>query len=93
MFRTLPFYAAGAISVLLVLVTVKNHPFIAVLASISFVLNLVIALNFRCPRCRLPIDSREHSGYEFGYLPSQICPRCGRSRRGVWPFQYLFAPE
>ncbi|RZJ43865.1 MAG: hypothetical protein EON86_04410 [Brevundimonas sp.] len=54
---------------------------------------LSAAAGMRCPRCRLGIDSREHGGYAVGYVPDARCPRCGRDRRGVWPFQFLFRPE
>ena len=69
----------------------------SVIAGISLALlalaSLGAALGMRCPRCRLGVDSRERAGYEIGYLPSADCPKCGRSRQGVWPFQFLLKPE
>lgn len=48
----------------------------------------------RCPRCGLGVDSQQRGGYyKVGYVPSADCPKCGRSRRGVWPFQFLLRPE
>lgn len=54
---------------------------------------LLCLLNFKCPRCKLGIDSQGYWGYKVGYLPSDDCAICGRTRKGVWPFQYLVAPE
>lgn len=46
----------------------------------------------KCPRCRLHVYGKE--GFrKFGETLPQTCPRCGRNRKGVWPFQYALAPE
>ena len=54
----------------------------------------VLALNVKCPRCKLHISGHETGTYLPGDPPAASpCPRCGRTRQGVWPFQYLVAPE
>lgn len=93
MYRTFPYVAAAMISVLVGVATIESNLGIAVPAFVVAILFASTALNFRCPRCRLGIDSKRHPGYRVGYVPGANCPRCGRTRRGVWPFQYLVKPE
>ena len=69
-----------------------NH-FAAIGLAVLALALFLAAYGMRCPRCRLGVDSRERAGYEVGYVPSADCPKCGRSRRGVWPFQFLLRPE
>ena len=61
---------------------------VVALAGLSF-------LELRCPRCGL--DVRRHSAerrlvFSVDHLPVD-CPYCGRSRKGVYPFQRLLKPE
>lgn len=51
-----------------------------------------LMMNIRCPRCRVHI-----TGYRYGtFWPwepltqGDPCPVCGRTRKTVWPFEYLF---
>ena len=46
-----------------------------------------------CPRCRLNI-ARRPTKYRHDLMPiPHHCFRCGRTRIGVWPLQFLFKPE
>jgi hypothetical protein len=53
-----------------------------------------IEFNIRCPRC-----GSHHSVNRGGWYHSPWdaekpdCQVCGRTKRGVWPFQRLLAPE
>ena len=93
MFRTLPYFLSSAVFFFLFLTAdsdnvARSYVFIFVSA-----LSVFLAFNFRCPRCRLGIDSKVTPGYKIGYTPKDECPRCGRVRSGVWPLQYIFKPE
>jgi hypothetical protein len=92
MYRSLPYVATG---MLLTLGTLVLSPAAVVTAGLLLLAaaSLIAAWAFRCPRCRLHIDSQGRSGYAVGYVPAAECPRCGRSRRGVWPLQFLLRPE
>ena len=49
----------------------------------------------RCPRCGLGLHRRHAERKLFvsvDALPMD-CPKCGRSRRSVYPFQRLLKPE
>jgi|CXWL01.1.fsa_nt_gi hypothetical protein len=46
----------------------------------------VVFNSVRCPKCRLHVWG---GVYGWGSAVKPECPRCGRSRKGVWPFQYL----
>lgn len=87
-------YWFGGMAAVLASLAVWSISYIAgmslALVAVAF---LGAALGMRCPRCGLGVDSREHAGYGVGYLPSADCPKCGRSRRGVWPFQFLLKPD
>ena len=52
-------------------------------------------LELRCPRCGLGLH-RRHAERKFfvsvDALPMD-CPKCGRSRKGVYPFQRLLKSE
>jgi len=61
-------------------------------AAIAVVAGLV-SLNFRCPRCRSDIDRSVEGGYGHGMTVPKTCVVCGRSKKGVWPFQWLLAPD
>lgn len=54
----------------------------------------VSALNVRCPRCKLHISGHRTSLFWPGDVNTDTpCPQCCRTRKGVWPYQYLVAPE
>ena len=46
-----------------------------------------------CPRCglNLTIDKRFFQKSHNDKGPD--CPQCGRTRKGVWPLQFIFKPE
>ena len=92
MYRSLPYVAVGMLLVIGGLVLSPSAvatPALLLLAAAS----MIAAWAFRCPRCRLHIDSQGRLGYAVGYVPATECPRCGRSRKGVWPLQFLLSPE
>ena len=67
------------------------------LFSFAFFMIAVSQFFFLCPRCGKHIDTKgEHDGSYF-YFPgekhSETCPRCRRTRKGVWPGQYLIQRE
>lgn len=50
----------------------------------------------RCPACGLGVWQKTDQPIEIHWPGDKIpddCPRCGRSRRGIWPFQRLLKPE
>jgi hypothetical protein len=49
--------------------------------------------SIKCPRCKLNVMSQGYGGYGVGYKPTKDCPKCGRTRKGIWPCQYLVRPE
>ena len=93
MYRTLPYVAVAMVSVLVGVATIESNLSVAIPAFVVATVFALTALNFKCPRCRLGIDSKQRPGYRVGYIPGADCPRCGRTRKGVWPFQYLLRPE
>jgi hypothetical protein len=52
---------------------------------------IVIGSNVRCPRCGLSVGISD--GIWRHSLVPHHCIACGRTRRDVWPFQYLVKPE
>ncbi len=61
---------------------------------------LFVFFHVRCPRCREPIGADIVGNKDWGrdrdkgVSPTAgECSGCGRTRDGVLPFQYLFAPE
>lgn len=52
---------------------------------------LMVGAAARCPRCSMHIATREQRWR--GGPSAQWCYICGRSRRRVWPFQYVLKPE
>ncbi|ESQ80897.1 hypothetical protein [Asticcacaulis sp. YBE204] len=54
------------------------------------VILLGIAIGFKCPRCRFMIQAGRNP---FTQPHRKWCPICGRTRRGVWPFQHSLKPE
>lgn len=53
-----------------------------------------LALQVKCPRCKLHISGHRYGNYWPGTEPSnRPCPQCGHSRLGVWPLQYARSPE
>lgn len=93
MYRTLPYVAVAMISILVGVAKIESDLRVAVPAFAIALVFALTALNFKCPKCRLGIDSKPRSGYRVGYVPGANCPRCGRARKGVWPLQYLLRPE
>lgn len=54
----------------------------------------VLVFQVKCPRCKLHVSGHRYGNYWPGHPPSnRSCPQCGRSRQGVWPFQYVRSPE
>jgi len=61
------------------------------LGAFAIFLIILTMLNCRCPRCGTFLDD---SNSKFNHvLPKNYCYRCGRTRRGVWPYQRLLKPE
>ncbi|WP_189485597.1 hypothetical protein [Asticcacaulis endophyticus] len=65
-----------------------------------YLLTTVLFLSYycvRCPRCRKHIDTKaadsEQTLYWPGYVPSPTCPRCLRTRKDVYRFQFWLKPE
>jgi len=46
----------------------------------------------RCPRCGELLDTKLGRQHGFDAIPSE-CTKCGRTRKGVWPLQFLLRPE
>ncbi len=92
-YRTAVYWFCGMAAVLASLSVFSISDIAGMSLALVAVACLGAAIGMRCPRCGLGVDSRERAGYEVGYLPSADCPKCGRSRRGVWPFQFLLRPE
>lgn len=66
----------------------------SVMAGISAAAWLAFAF-LACPRCGLHLGRRKPAGLivpSLKPLPN-ACPKCGRSRLGVYPFQHLFRRE
>jgi hypothetical protein len=66
----------------------------------AYLLLVVVFLSHycvRCPRCRKHIDTKaadsEQTLYGPGYVPSPTCPRCLRTRKDVYRFQFWLKPE
>jgi hypothetical protein len=53
----------------------------------------VLISGLKCPSCRFGLvdDTRGYYTLSKGVRP--YCPQCGRSRKGVWPYQYTLYPE
>lgn len=62
------------------------------IAAVVAVSSFLLSWQVKCPRCRLQVHSKD-GVRGFGEKASKNCERCGRTRVGVWPFQYLVAPE
>lgn len=92
-YRTLVFWLLAVVSVLISLVFAGQSVTVSVGFAVAALGFLVAAAGMRCPRCGLGLDSRERAGYGVGYVPETDCPKCGRSRKGVWPYQFLFKAE
>lgn len=92
MYRSLPYVAIGMFLVLAALVLPRSAITTAALLLLA-VSSLMAGWGLRCPRCKLHIDSQGRPGYAIGYGPAAECPRCSRSRKGVWPLQFLLRPE
>jgi len=93
MYRTLPYMVLGALLALAAMMTIEANRVLGVFLLVGAGICCLVVLNYKCPRCRFGIDGKPTPGYSVGYVPDPICPRCGRVRRGVWPFQYLLRPE
>lgn len=93
-FRTAAYWFCGMAAVLGSL-AVWGSSYLAGIGLVLAALALLgAAAGMRCPRCGLGVDSQYGGGYyKVGYVPAADCPKCGRSRRGVWPFQFLLRPE
>lgn len=46
-----------------------------------------------CPRCKLNIARKATIWRHSGKPIPRYCFRCGRNRKGVWPYQFLFKAE
>lgn len=92
-YRTLIYWMGAIASVSLFLVFMGHNALLSVGFALVAAACLSAAVAMRCPRCGLGLDSQERAVYVIGYIPDADCPRCGRSRRGVWPFQFLIRPE
>lgn len=53
----------------------------------------VIGFNYRCPRCRTYLGRSREGWYGIGATLSDTCIKCGRPKRGTYPFQWLLRPE
>ena len=65
--------------------------------SLAFFLIAASQFLFLCPRCGKHIDTKSEQDGAFFYLPGELhdetCPRCRRTRKGVWPGQYFLHRE
>ncbi len=55
------------------------------------ILFMCVFFFLRCPRCAAHVI---FSGDGIAWLNvDHCCVKCGRARRGIWPFQFIFARE
>lgn len=84
--------AAGFVLLVAAIFVFDNSAVLSTFLAFLALASLFIHSRVLCPRCKLHVYSKD--GFRaFGETLPNDCSRCGRSRRGVWPFQYLIAPE
>lgn len=54
---------------------------------------LLSGASLLCPRCKTHLLTTRHSYSAPWIKVPDDCVRCGRSRKDVWPFQWLLRPE
>lgn len=87
------FYPLFAISVVLLIVGVGRSHMSWPLVALGPVVWLTLGNSLRCPRCRTHV-MESGRGYAAPWIREpELCVKCGRDRKDVWPFQWLIRPE
>jgi hypothetical protein len=87
------FWALFAVAVVLLFVGVSLAEVSPLWVALGPVFWMVAGQSVRCPRCTKHVNDNGRGYYALWIKTPKSCVGCGRSKAGIWPFQWLVRSE